>query len=140
MSRLPTWLRAAINTAWQSFVGSFALLLLAALGDAQDWLDTGVVPDLAFYRKAILSLVIAFVAAIVTAIFRKVRPAEKAYIDTIAVDVTDHELPAGIKLDELEVDMRQDLQAYIDDFGWGTVRLVLDRLRPPTPLIPPKEH
>ncbi len=140
MNRLPTWLRAAINTSWQTFLGAFALLLLAALGDAQDWLDTGAAVDVAFYGKALLSLVIAFVAGVITAVFRRVRPAEQAYIDTTAVDVTDRQLPAGITLDEVSIGLRQDLQAYIDDYGWGGVKNALELLRPATPVIPPKEH
>jgi hypothetical protein len=137
MTRLPTWLRAAIITSAQAFAGTVLALFLAVVPELLGWINGGTIPDLATYAKLLAGAVAAFVTGVVTAIYRKLKPIEQSYpdaIETTAVDIT------GPGLDEIAVNLRQDLQAYIDDYGWGGVKNALELLRPATPVIPPKEH
>lgn len=79
LSSLPTWLRAAVITSGQTFVGSFLVLLLGLLGDVQDWLDGGAAPSLDVAAKALVSLLVAFGTGVITAGYRAVRPVQNTY-------------------------------------------------------------
>jgi hypothetical protein len=79
LQNLPTWLRAAVITGFQTFLGSFLVLLIGLLSEVQDWVDGGAAPNLEFAAKAIVSLVIAFVTGTLTALYRAVRPVENTY-------------------------------------------------------------
>jgi ABC-type uncharacterized transport system permease subunit len=80
LKNLPTWLRAAVITSGQAFVGTFLVTLLGLLGDVQDWVEDNSDPiDLSVPTKALASAVVALAVGIVTAIFRAVRPVENAY-------------------------------------------------------------
>ena len=79
LQNLPTWLRAAVITGFQTFLGSFLVLLLGLLSDVQDWVDGGAVPNFEWLAKALVSLIIAFVTGVITAAYRTVRPVENTY-------------------------------------------------------------
>lgn len=140
MIKLPTWLRAAVITSAQAFAGTVLALFLAVVPELLGWVNGGTIPDLATYAKLLAGATAAFVTGVLTAIYRKLKPIEQSYpdaIETTAIDVTDRQL-SGPELDGIAVNLRQDLQAYIDDYGWGGVRNALERLRPATPVIPPR--
>lgn len=86
MDKLPTWLRAAVITGAQTFVGTVLALFLAVIPDLLGWVNGGAIPDLATYAKLLAGAVAAFVTGVLTAVYRKVKPIETSYAD--ALDVT----------------------------------------------------
>lgn len=83
MSKIKTWflalpnnVRAGINTAWQSALGSFLLALLGFLADVQQWLgDTeGTFPAVTPLGKAAGSILVGLAVGALTAVFRWVKP------------------------------------------------------------------
>jgi hypothetical protein len=80
LANLPTWLRAAVITSVQAFVGTFLVTLLGLLGDIQEWVEDSTNPvDLGVPAKAIGSAVVALAVGVVTAVFRAVKPVENSY-------------------------------------------------------------
>lgn len=78
--RLPSWLRAAINTGWATFVAAVALPLLGFLGDLQVWITgAGEPPDVTQLGRLLAAALLAFVAGVVNAVFRYFKPVEQAY-------------------------------------------------------------
>ena len=78
--RLPSWLRAAINTGWATFVASVALQLLGFIDDLQVWIaGNSEPPDVKQLGRVLAAAVLAFVAGLVNAVFRYFKPAEQAY-------------------------------------------------------------
>lgn len=88
---LPTWLRAAVITAGQTFVGTFLVTLLGVLADVQEWLNDGPAPSLDAPAKAVLSAVVALAVGIVTAAYRALRPVQNTYPEP----PTDPVIPPG---------------------------------------------
>lgn len=93
MTWLPVWLRAAVITSAQTFIGTFLALLLAMVPDALDWVNGGAIPDLATYAKLLAAAFAAFITGVVTAAYRRVKPIGTDYPDamppTTAVIVVD---------------------------------------------------
>ena len=78
--RLPSWLRAAINTSWATFLGAVALPVLRWLDDLRLWIEgPGSLPSAELLGRAVGSAGIALIAGIFTAVFRLRRPPEQAY-------------------------------------------------------------
>lgn len=78
--RLPSWLRAAINSTWQTFIATIALPVVRWLGQLQAWIEgTAALPSGELLGRVIGGAGVAALAGIVTAIFRRWRPAESAY-------------------------------------------------------------
>ena len=83
MSKIKTWflalpnhVRAGINTAWQSALGSFALALLGFLTDVQEWFgDTGGdFPAVTPLGKGAGPTAVGLAVGVLTALFRWVKP------------------------------------------------------------------
>jgi hypothetical protein len=79
LKQLPTWLRAAVITGFQTFLGSFLVLLLSLVASVNEWIDGGVAPDWSVLAKALSALVLGFVTGVLTAAYRAVRPVENTY-------------------------------------------------------------
>ena len=74
---LPNSVRAAVNTAWQSFVGVFALTLLGFLDDVKEWAGcTGTCqfPSVSPLGKAVGAAAVAALSGVVTLVFRSLKP------------------------------------------------------------------
>lgn len=83
MSKIKTWflglpnnVRAGINTAWQSAVGTFAVTLLGFLAQVQEWFgDTSRdFPAVSPFGKAVGSIFVGAVIGSLTAVFRWIKP------------------------------------------------------------------
>lgn len=85
--RLPSWLRAAITTAWQVLAAVALLSTLRVLDQARLWVDGGQAPDFGTYWRDLADAGVVFAAAIVTAVHRRIRPAENAYDRAIGGDL-----------------------------------------------------
>ncbi len=74
--KLPNAIRAGINTAWQSAVGSFAVLVLGFLATVQEWSgDTSRdFPSVSPLGKAVGSIFVGLVVGVLTAVFRTIKP------------------------------------------------------------------
>ena len=78
--RLPSWLRAAINTAWAGFLGGIAMPVLHWLDDLRLWIEgTASLPSAELLGRAIGAAGVAALAGLWTAILRRRRPPEQAY-------------------------------------------------------------
>lgn len=77
--RVPSWLRAACTTAGQVLTAVVALSTLRVLDQARLWVDGGAAPDFGVFLRDLADAGLVFVAAAVTAVHRRLRPAEKAY-------------------------------------------------------------
>lgn len=77
--RWPSWLRAAWTTAWQGLAAVVLLATLSLLDQVRLWLDHGPTPDLDVYLSTLGDAGVLFVAALVTAVHRRLRPPESAY-------------------------------------------------------------
>lgn len=104
LMRLPTWLRAAIITAAQVLAAAVLAVVLDVLRLLTVWAFGGDPPALDDLRAAALAIVgaiLVFLTAVVTAIYRRIRPLAASYpdaIDATATEITDasgHPLPAG---------------------------------------------
>lgn len=99
MLKLPTWLRAALITGGQTLAAAVLVVLLDLLFDVQDWVRDPTNPvDLSGAATAVLIALVTFLAGLVTAIYRYVRPVERSYpdaIETTAIDVTGEPVPDG---------------------------------------------
>lgn len=82
MASLPSWLRAAVITSVQTFVGTFLVTLLGLLGQVQEWVGGGEPPDLTAPAKALASAFVALAVGVVTAVYRKLNPPEDTYAPT----------------------------------------------------------
>lgn len=73
---LPNNVRAGINTAWQSALGSFALTLFGWLAQVQEWFgDTShEFPAVTPLGKAAGSIAVGLVVGVLTTLFRWVKP------------------------------------------------------------------
>lgn len=81
--RLPPWLRAAIITAGQTALAAIALWLLDLIMDIQDWVaDPTNKVDLSGAGKAFLTIVLTFLAFVVTAAWRALKPPQNTYPET----------------------------------------------------------
>lgn len=80
LSKLPTWLRAAVITGLQTVAGAILLIVLNLALDIQGWVSDRENP-VDFSTPAALggAAVMAFVVGLVTAVYRAVRPVENAY-------------------------------------------------------------
>lgn len=78
--RLPSWARAALNTAWQTFAAATVPALLRFLADLESWAaGAGRAPSAGVLGHLAAAALVAALAAAITAVFRAVRPAEAAY-------------------------------------------------------------
>lgn len=78
--RLPSWLRAAINTSWVTFVANIGLPVLRWLDDLRLWIEgTASLPSAELLGRVIAAAGVSLVAGIIAAVFRRVRPPERAY-------------------------------------------------------------
>lgn len=77
--RWPSWLRAAWTTAVQGLGAVVLLATLQLLDQVRLWLDHGPTPDLWVYLHTLSDAGVLFVAALVTAVHRRLRPPEAAY-------------------------------------------------------------
>lgn len=81
MSKIKNWykglsnpVRAALNTAWQSFVATFGLALLGLISRISEWADGGAdFPTLEPVAKGFVSAAVAAVAFLVTYVVRTVQ-------------------------------------------------------------------
>lgn len=73
--------KAAVNSAWQSFVGVFGLTLLGWFADISEWAGDSAkdFPSVSPLGKAAVSAVAAAATAIVTYIYRKAKPVSTTY-------------------------------------------------------------
>lgn len=80
LSKLPTWLRAAIITGLQTLAGAVLLIILNLLVDIQSWVSDRSNP-VDFSTPAALAgaALLAFVVGVVTAVYRGLRPVENTY-------------------------------------------------------------
>lgn len=79
--RLPSWLRAAINTTWQTFLATVIGPLLSWLGRLQAWIEgTSELPSAQLLGRVLAGAAVAALAGLITAMYRRVRPAEAAYL------------------------------------------------------------
>lgn len=66
--------KAALNTAWQSFVATALLSVLGLVSELQKWLeDGGAVPDVSIATRGIVSAAVAAVAGLITYAVRAVQ-------------------------------------------------------------------
>jgi hypothetical protein len=74
--RLPNAIRAGINTAWQSALGTFAVTVLGFLASVQEWSgDTSRdFPSVSPLGKAIGSIFVGLVVGVLTSVFRSIKP------------------------------------------------------------------
>lgn len=79
LMKLPTWLRASLITAFQSFIGALIAFVLSLLKGAMEWVEDGTVPDWSIGTKVFASAVLAIVIGLVTAAYRLARPVENTY-------------------------------------------------------------
>lgn len=85
MKKISDWLksksnafRAAVNTAWQTFLGVFMIALLGFLGDVVGWLNSngaGGFPDVTPLGKAAIAGAAAAASFLVTWVIRTVQQA-----------------------------------------------------------------
>lgn len=74
---LPDSVRAGINTAWQSALGSFLLVLVGFLDDVKQWAGcTGACtfPSVSPLGKTVASIVVGLFTGIITVVFRSIKP------------------------------------------------------------------
>lgn len=73
---LPDSVRAGINTAWQSALGSFVLMILGWLDDVKEYVDTdaGEFPSVTPLGKGGASIVLGLVTGVLVTIFRHFKP------------------------------------------------------------------
>lgn len=75
--KLPNPIRAGVNTAWQSALGSFLLVLVGFLDDVKEWAGctgTCTFPAVSPLGKAVASIVVGLAAGIITVGYRSVKP------------------------------------------------------------------
>lgn len=79
LKSLPTWLRSAVITAVQTFVGVFLASLVNTFGEVQVWIDEGIVPDFSILARTTAGAAVAAFVFVVTAAHRALRPVENTY-------------------------------------------------------------
>lgn len=74
--KLPNNIRAGINTAWQSAVGTFAVLAFGFLGSVQEWAGntSQEFPSVEPLGKAVGAALVGLVVGVLTAVFRGLVP------------------------------------------------------------------
>lgn len=83
---MPSYLKAALITAAQTFIAATLATLLGLLGAVQDWVGGGAPPDITAPAKVVMSALVAAVAGIVTAVWRAMKPPEQDYPDQPAAE------------------------------------------------------
>lgn len=58
--------KAALNTAWQSFAGAALLATLGLFNEIQDWVNGGNLPDVSIAARGVTSAAVAAVAGLIT--------------------------------------------------------------------------
>lgn len=76
--RLPSWLRAAVNTSWATFLASVVPAILSWMSDLQAAIAAGTALPAPNVRL-LAAAAIAAGSGLITAIFRYLRPPEVAY-------------------------------------------------------------
>ena len=76
--RLPSWLRAALNTCWATFIASVVPAILTWMSDLQAAIAAGAALPAPNVRL-VAGAAIAAGSGLITAIFRYLRPPEVAY-------------------------------------------------------------
>jgi hypothetical protein len=87
MKKISDWLkgksnafRAAVNTAWQTFLGVFLIALLGFLGDVVGWLNgAGEFPSVTPLGKAAIAGAAAAASFLVTWVIRTVQQARDPF-------------------------------------------------------------
>lgn len=66
--------KAALNTAWQSFAAAALLAVLGLLSTVQEWVNNGGdFPDVSIAAKAVVSAAVAAVAGLITFAVRAIQ-------------------------------------------------------------------
>lgn len=76
---IPSWLRAALITAAQSFAGTVLVALLGVLDQVREWTETRNPPDLSAFGSVVVGAATAAAAGVITAIVRAIKPPEHTY-------------------------------------------------------------
>lgn len=79
--RAPSWARAAWATGWQTFAGVVLLGVLGLLDQIREYVAGGPSPDWGQFGRDLADASLVLTAALVTAVWRRARPAEAAYAD-----------------------------------------------------------
>lgn len=79
--RLPGWLRAAVNTAWATWLAVVFVPVVKFLDEVGTWIGdpTAPTPDVMTFGRFLASTFVAALAGLITAIFRRAKPPESAY-------------------------------------------------------------
>lgn len=96
--RLPSPIRSGWVTAWVTFTGTILALatsLLPTLATAITTRDFApFLESLALSTQAAFSAVLALAAGVVNAVYRSIRPVERAYVTDAAIEAEIRELAA----------------------------------------------
>lgn len=76
---MPTWLKAALITAVQSFAGTVLIALLGVLDQVREWTESGNPPDLSAFGSVVVGAATAAAAGLITAVSRAIKPPEQSY-------------------------------------------------------------